>query len=222
MNKIKIFAFVAIIAVAFSGVVVFAQNQNQAQNQAVTQQMSRIQQQGISSRVMSIDNSNITIRMGAVEYTVNAESAAIKNMEGTTLNVSDIKTGDLLLIKGTLNDQVISATEITVRNIENMQENANAPGNNAGKINLSALAGKITNIAGPIITMTDIQDSNLIYTINANAVETETISNLKVGDMIEVSGNISIIAKTISLKNSGVRAGFLQQIGNFFSNIFKK
>ncbi|MFA5742987.1 MAG: DUF5666 domain-containing protein [Candidatus Paceibacterota bacterium] len=175
-------------------------------------------------------------------YTVDASAATIK-INGATSTISNIKSGDTVMIRGTVSSLKIAATYI----------DDSVPGKGQGKIKNQTpiiqgdgqpmIVGTVSAISSSTITVTN--KGNIPYTINISStttikkggIENATISNIAAGDNIVAQGAVSGTSmtassiidqggapKTITTDSAGnkteVHPGLFGDIFNFFKHLF--
>jgi len=167
-------------------------------------------------------NANAAAVASATVYTVDASNAKVyKGSSTSTVSVSNIATGDTVMVAGTVSGSNITATSIR-----------DGVGGTMGRVNRGAssttprtmpttaiqgngepvIGGAVTAIDGSTLTVTNA--SNVTYTINAvnstiikNGTST-TIANVAVGDNLIVQGTVSGTSVTASsVIDQGVKSG---------------
>jgi hypothetical protein len=170
---------------------------------------------------MTRPSPNASSTPGAV-YTVDASNAQVfKN--GTSSAVTDIATGDKVMVQGTVSGTNVTATVIR-DGFGGMMGGRGMPGGQGGNgfghgatstlpiqgNGEPVIAGSITAISGTTITVTNA--SNVTYTIdasNATIVKggaSSTIANVAVGDNLIVQGTVngtSVTASSVIDQGSG-------------------
>jgi hypothetical protein len=150
-----------------------------------------------------------TVVAGTV-YTVDATSAKIyKGSATTTASVSDIATGDTVMVQGTISGANVAATVIRDGVNGMMGGQSGMPGKSFSHSASSTsstspiiqgngepvVGGSVTAISGTTLTVTNT--SNVTYTINAASATvvvkgaSSTIANVAVGDSIVVQGAVN-------------------------------
>lgn len=146
----------------------------------------------------------------SVVYTVDASNAKIyKGSATTTVSVSDIATGDTVMVQGTISGTNIIATVIRDGVFPRSTGGPWMPGRgfDRGASSTSStvpaihgngepvVGGSVTAISGTTLTITNT--SNVTYTIDAAAATvvvrgaTSTLASVAVGDNIIVQGTVS-------------------------------
>jgi hypothetical protein len=184
---------------------------------------------GVMGKVSAISGTTITLtgksHVGGVvtdvSYTVDASAATVKKFVAgtdestkpteTTITVSDIAVDDTIMVKGTVTETTVTATEIIVG------QPGKGPGERGGK-DMSdvkrepGVMGKVSAISGNTVTLSgksgfgkDATDVSYTVDVSAATVKkfvagtdgskpTETtiaVSDIVVGDMIMVKGTVS-------------------------------
>jgi membrane-bound inhibitor of C-type lysozyme len=184
---------------------------------------------GIVGKVSTISGTTITLdgKKGFgkdatdIIYTVDDSNATVKKIaEGTdgkpyetTITVSDIKAGDMIMVKGTVSGTTVTATEIMSGRPGKGRGGKGDKGHSDGQFE-PGVRGKVTAVSGTTITLTDKKGfkkdstgaTETTYTVDAGAATikkitegtdgkpsetTITVSDIKVGDMIMVKGTVS-------------------------------
>jgi hypothetical protein len=197
----------------------------------------------------SANVSSPTVVAGTV-YTVNATNAKVyKGSATTTVSVSDIATGDTVMVQGTVSGTNVAATVIRDGVSGMMGGQPGMPGKGFGHGASSTpsttpiiqgngepvVGGSVTAISGTTLTVTNT--SNVTYTINVASATvvvkgvSSTIANVAVGDSIIVQGTVngnsvtasSIIDQGTKVANtsstSGQSHGVGAGLGGFFGAI---
>jgi hypothetical protein len=178
---------------------------------------------------------NTTISTSTM-YTIDATSATVTK-NGTASTVSNIATGDMIMVQGT-----ITGTNIVAKTIHDglppkgTRPMANSIIQGNGQ---PIVAGAVTTINGNTLTITN--KSNVTYTVDATNAkiatgnQASTVSNIAVGDNVIVQGTINgnaVVASSIidqkaptnnsqtSTSNPKPHPGFMGGIMNFFKGLF--
>jgi hypothetical protein len=151
----------------------------------------------------------LTVVAGTV-YTVDATNAKIyKGSATTTVSVSDIATGDTVIVQGTVTGTNVVATVIRDGAVGMMEGRPGMPGKGFGHSASSTssttpiiqgngepiVGGNVTAISGTTLTVTNA--SNVTYTINAASATvvvkgtSSTLTNVAVGDNVIVQGTVN-------------------------------
>ncbi len=165
------------------------------------------QNHGITGTVASINGSSITLTASSTTYTIDASNAKFNQgfaAAGTTFTISNIQTGDRLMVQGTVSGTNVTATSI---------RDASVMGRNL-------FSGAVTAINGSSITLQSRGMRNstpTTYTVDAsNATITKgmgttattiTVGTIAVKDHLMVAGTLSGTNITAtSVTDVGVRA----------------
>lgn len=184
---------------------------------------------GIFGTVSAVDGTTLTVTgkgrpnaSGAASgtvYTVDASNAKVMK-NGTTSAVSDIATGDTVMVVGTVSGTNVAAT--TIRDgMNGMMKGRSTPPANKPSLTPPiqgngepVVGGSITAISSTMLTVTNA--SGVIYTIdasNAKIIKNGTstaFSNVAVGDNIVVQGIVngtSVAASSVIDQGSGNKIG---------------
>lgn len=236
--SLAIMAIAAVALVASSTFTIAADKTNQGgglpSGNSPNGQQGNFKNLGVMGTVSSISGSTIIVKSQDTSYTVDASNATIKKITNstsgfksseTTISVSDIQSGDTVMIQGEISGTSVTATEIIVgafpggpmngstvttsnRNQGRLPANpATSTPKNKVQNRSSAIMGTVSAISGTTITITGRQDTGIIYTVDASNAkvtqgagentQTLSVSDIKVGDVIEVAGAISISATSI-------------------------
>lgn len=161
-----------------------------------------------------------------VVYTVDASNATIyKGSATTTVSVSDIATGDMVIVQGTVSGTNVTATVIRDGVMPGRMMGPGMPGRGFGHGASSTpsgtpilqgngepvIGGNVTAISGTTLTVTN--EGNVTYTIDAASTTimksgtSTAFSNIAVGDNIIVQGVINGNSVTASsIIDQGTRA----------------
>lgn len=177
----------------------------------------------------------------ATVYTVDASNAKVMK-NGTSSTVSDISTGDMVMVQGTVTGDNVTATVIRDGVMPMMMgrrgfrfSSSTLPIQGNGE---PVIAGSIASISGTTLTVTNA--SNITYTVDATSATivkngtSTTFSNVATGDRVIIQGTVngtSVTASSIidqgaaatatgSSGSAGVRGGFFGAIGSFFKRLF--
>ncbi len=198
---------------------------------------------GVFGTVSAISGTTLTVQSKArpnkgtaTAYTVIASGATVTK-NGQASSVSGIAVGDMVMVQGTVSGTSVTATVIRDGMMmgKGMGTNSQPPvitGNGQ-----PIVAGKVANITGNIVTITN--SSNVTYTIDATNAKVakgntlESLSNVSDGDMVVVQGTVngtSVTASSITVQGSassnanaaapGARMGFMGGVVNFFKHMF--
>jgi hypothetical protein len=159
-------------------------------------------------------------------YTVDATNAKIyKGSATTTVSVSDIATGDTVMVQGAVSGTNVAATVIRdgVSGMMGEQPGMSGKGSGHGASSTPSTAsiiqgngepvvgGNVTAISGTTLTVTNT--SNVPYTINAASATvvvkgaSSTLANVAVGDNVIVQGTVNGNSVTASsIIDQGVKA----------------
>lgn len=180
-----------------------ADNTNQAQVGAQTGKgFMRGNPPEAVGKVTAINGSTLTVtdqRKGTI-YTVDASSATLQKISIpdnnavvktpptlSTINISDIKVGDNVMVRGTVNGNAIKATSVV--------DGTMGRGMGFGKAHgVPGTTGTVTSVSGNTITLTG--ENGAAYTIDAGNAKVRKISNVAVsditaGDKLHVFGTTS-------------------------------
>lgn len=176
----------------------------------------------------------VTSKMGPAgknaTYTVDAANATVTKA-GTSSSVSNITTGDMIIVQGTVSGTNVTATTIH----DNQTPRTEKDGISALKGNgQPVIGGNVAAVNGTALTITN--KSNITYTVDArNATiqkgnTTSSVSAITIGDNVVVQGAVngtsvtasSIIdsTQTASTNSKGGIKGFIGGIGGFFHSLF--
>lgn len=197
---------------------------------------------GVFGTVASVSGTTLTVtskgfrqNATATTYTVDASNATVTK-NGANSSVSNIATGDTVMVQGT-----VSGTSVTAKTIRDGMSQGQTPaiqGNGQ-----PVIGGNMTAINGSTLTVTN--KSNVTYTVDASSAKVSkagvttmgaTISNVVVGDNVVVQGTVNGTSVTASSiidqgtspsspnnstgSNPPVHRGVLNAIGGFFSHLF--
>ncbi len=179
-------------------------------------------------------------------YTVSTTSTTTVTKGGAPSTVSALAVGDVVVIRGTISDAVVTATRIIdrvtghPRMFEERWENASGTPTGAGTPfpvgnGRPVIGGNVTAVNGSSLTVTNA--GTVTYTVDvASATITKagvtgaTTSNIAVGDSVIVQGTVngsSVTASSVIDKgnipagtNIPVHRGFFGIIGRFFAHLF--
>ncbi len=196
---------------------------------------------GIFGTVTAINGNTITVTSigfgktaPAQTFTIDASAATVdKNKAAST--VSGIAVGDTIMVQGTVNGTVVTATKIhdgvMMKGKPSTKPNpATIPEGNGQPI----IGGTVTAVNGNTVTITN--KSNASYTIdmtNAKITKNDaagTVSNIAIGDNILAQGTfngnavtaVNVVDSASASANADIGAhhGFFGSIGSFFSHLF--
>ena len=186
----------------------------------------------ISGSIITVKMNDISYTIDASSATIKkiTNSTGGSKPTETTISVSDIQSGNTAMIQGTVSGTSVTATEIIVGAFTGGSMNngiATTSNRNQGRLpanpatstpknkiqnRSSAVIGTVSAISGTTITITSRQDTGITYTIDASNAkvtqgagentQTSSVSDIKVGDVIEVAGAISISATSIIEKGN--------------------
>ncbi len=221
MNKNKLVLPLAAFTLAVSaagGAVAMASADTIAATPATTQsattQAARVKPAAIG-KVTAISGTTITLadEHSSTTYTVDAASATVLKHEApaagtmpapgtkpaeTTISVSDIVVGDMLMVEGTANGTSVIATTI--------HDGIGFGGGHGGRG--PGIQGTVTAVNGSSLTVTG-QDGKT-YTVDGTSAEatkmqTISVSDITVGDTIGVDGTVSGTSVTATHIMDGMR-----------------
>lgn len=215
---------------------------------------------GVFGTVSAVNGTTLTVtskgfgqNATATTYTVDASNATVTKggapgTTPTTIPVSSIAIGDMVMVAGTVSGTSVTATTIRDGMPQGMGRGAGmkggwgkngstTPSNLPQGNGQPVVGGAVTAISGDSITITNT--SNVTYTIDAtNATVTKgnttsSLSNIAVGDNLVVQGTVNGNAVTASsiidggapkTSTSGgtshAMGGFMGAVGGFFHKLF--
>lgn len=149
-------------------------------------------------QVTAINGSTITLtdKMSNTTYTVDASSAKLYTHSApsaagqkptqTAISVADVKVGDTLMVQGTVNGSTITATTIN--------DGLPMGGRGWGGHGRPGVRGTVTAVNGSTLTVKG-QDGTT-YTVDASSakaskMQTISVSDISVGDSVNVNGTVS-------------------------------
>ncbi len=159
--------------------------------------------------VTAVNGNTITMtdKKTGTTYTVDATNATIEKFTApstsgqtnqprptpTTIPVSSIAVGDNIMVQGTVSGTTITATKIT---------DGMFMGGHFGGRGMQGAMGTVSAINGKTITLTG--KNGTTYTVNASGANVEkvsssSVSNIQVGDSLNVQGTTS--GTTVTAKN---------------------
>ncbi len=202
---------------------------------------------GVIGTISAIDGSKITVvskiaagSKNPTTYTVDATNAKIYS-DGELSTMSTLDIGEMIFVEGTITETTVTATIIHdgIFKWRGEKDSFDSTGD-------PIVGGTVTGINGDTITIKN--KSNVTYTIDADSakfvkrgVDSATISDIEVGDMILVQGaiNNNLVTAKLILDHSGKvgmddddndnndgdngrHRGFFNRLGVFFGGWFKK
>lgn len=193
----------ALVGGAITGAIGFAHAQSATtttQDQS-TQVREAHEKHGVAGTVTAVSGSTITLTgKDGKTYTIDASAATIEKI--VTINVADIKTGDTLIVGGS-----VDGTSVKAERIMNgkLPENGGGPGKHGkgpfgdrdGKSGvrgtISAVNGTTLTVAGKDGTTYTVDASNAkVVTVASGAKPTEaTLAALVVGDTVGIHGDVN-------------------------------
>lgn len=151
---------------------------------------------GISGTVTAVNGNSLSVSgKNGTTYTVDATNATVKKA-GSSIQVSSIAVGDVVMVRGTVSGTSVTATAI-MDGVPRM-----------GMGNKNGIAGTVTAVSGTTITLTS--RNGTVYAIDASSAKLTTgfraktpitVSDVKVGDLIVASGTVSgtsVVATTVN------------------------
>lgn len=203
---------------------------------------------GVFGTVSSISGNTITITSKGFgqnttekTYTVDATNAKVTK-DGASSSVSAIAVGDNIMVRGTITDTNVVATDIYDGKIGPRTNWSNGQKLQASPIiqgnGQPIVGGTVSSISGSSITITN--KSNATYTVDASSAvvaknnATSSVSEIAVGDNLIIQGAVngnSITASSIidratpniatNPNNSGgIVRKFFGRMGGFFHSLF--
>ncbi|HVY73117.1 MAG TPA: DUF5666 domain-containing protein [Candidatus Paceibacterota bacterium] len=165
-----------------------------------------------SATVTAINGSTLTVNAkGGTTYTVNAANATFSNANDTNVSLSQVKVGDTLRIKGTVNGSTITAEKIS-DDAARLRTVLSANG--------AAGAGVVTSVNGSILTIkpygtkattTVTTNASTVYRVNGDLASSSAVT---VGSNVVIAGNTnadtSIAASIVGIFTRGF--GFFKHI----------
>jgi Domain of unknown function (DUF5666) len=164
--------------------------------------MGRMGAPAATGTVASISGSSITVTgANGTTYTVDATGATISKFATnalTTIQVSDIQTGDTLTVFGTASGSNVTATRIIdgVMPTRNGRGNAKMPPATTTKPKKISVSGTVASISGTTIMLTGKDGTS--YTIDASKTrftrrnaDVMAISDIQTGDALTVAGTVT-------------------------------
>lgn len=159
----------------------------------------------VSAVVTAINGSVLTVNAkNGTTYTVNASNAVFSGENGTNASLAQVKVGDTLHIKGTVNGSTITAEKITDAAI--MVRSRLAANGAAGAGVVTSVSGNTFTIKpfGTKATTTVATSASTVYRVNG---ELASSSDLTVGDKVVVAGSVnsdtSIVASIVGIFSKG-------------------
>jgi hypothetical protein len=171
---------------------------------------------GIVGQITAINGTTVTVLgKNNVTYTITATNAKIWKNKNKMVALSDLKVGDTVIVQGTINGSAVTATNIY-------------PIHLPGFFDRAAVSGTVTAISDTTITLKSTDGT--VYTITTATAKVKvddgkdaSLSKIKVGDVITVTGSIAGTTVTADMITDGsVRGqGIFQRLNQFFKRIFK-
>ena len=199
---------------------------------------------GVFGTVASVSGNTLTVtsKMGpggtaGTTYTVDATNATVTK-NGASSSVSNVSTGDTVMVQGTVSGTSVTATSIRDGLPQGQKPQTPVIQGNGQPV----IGGNVTAINGSTLTVTN--KSNVTYTVDATSATVEkgnavsSISNVAVGDNVVVQGTVNGNAVTASSvidsgaaptansttntsgAHQGGMGGFFSGIGSFFHRLF--